>query len=353
MKELFVVQSQIAQKVAQRLRAKISAAEQLAIEQPPTVDLTAFDLYSRAKNLFLRVGFSSNERANLLEIANLLNQAVANDASFLEAYCLLSYTYGPLYSLGFDHTAARLTLAETAIEAASRIRPDVGETHLARARNLYHSYLAYDGAFAELQVARRSFPNDPRVFELTGYIQRRQGRWEESTRNLERAIEFDPRNINILEQITLNYRLLRRTAEEKSTWDRIVAIEPNNAETKAARAVAELRVGADTRALHQVVDSIRASNPDALPTIAENWLICSLAERDVTGARQALDAVGENPINLGGDVYFNRPFVKALIARMTNDEDKAHRLSLRPARSRKKSFRPSQILGRLLRAGAD
>ena len=216
-----------------------------------------------------------------------------------------------------------MTLAETAIEAASRIRPDAGETHLARARNLYHSYLAYDGAFAELQVARRSFPNDPRVFELTGYIQRRQGRWEESTRNLERAIEFDPRNINILEQITLNYRLLRRTAEEKSTWDRIVAIEPNNAETKAARAVAELRVGADTRALHQVVDSIRASNPDALPTIAENWLICSLAERDAAGAKAGLGRGGGESDQLGGDVYFNRPFIQGVIARMTKDEEKA------------------------------
>ena len=31
-----------------------------------------------------------------------------------------------------------------------------------------------------------------------GYIQRSQGRWEESTRNLERAVELDPRNVNTL-----------------------------------------------------------------------------------------------------------------------------------------------------------
>jgi TolB-like protein/Flp pilus assembly protein TadD len=324
LKELFGVQSQIAQTVARRLHAKISASERLAIEQPPTVDLTAFDLYSRAKNLFLRVGFSSNERANLLQIENLLNQAVANDASFHEAYCLLSYTDGLMYFLGFDRTEARLKLAETAIQAASRIHPDAGETHLARARNLYHGYLDYNGALAELRIARQNLPNDPRVFELTGYVQRRQGHWEESTRNLERAIEFDPRNLNILEQITLNYRLLRRYAEEKSAWDRMVAIEPNNIETQAARGVAALRVEGDSRALHQVVDSIRVANPDALQTIAENWLICSLAERDAAGARQALDAAGKNPINLGGDVYFNRPFIEGVIARMTKDDEKAH-----------------------------
>jgi serine/threonine protein kinase/tetratricopeptide (TPR) repeat protein len=323
LKELFAVQSQIAQQVAQRLHAKISAAEKLAIERPPTVDLTAFDLYSRAKNLFLRVGFSSNERANLLEMADLLNQAVTHDASFLQAYCLLSSAHGLLYFLGLDHTTARLKLAEAAIQAASRIHPNAAETHLARAQNLYQGYLDYDGALAEVRVARQNLPNDPRVFELTGYIQRRQGHWEESTRSLERAIEFDPRNLNLLEQITLNYRLLRRYAEEKSAWDRMVAIEPNNVETQAARGVAEFRVRAETRVLHQVVDSVRATNPDALPTIAENWLICSLAERDAAAARNALSAAGDNPINLGGDVYFNHPFVEGVIARMMKDDQKA------------------------------
>ena len=91
---------------------------------------------------------------------------------------------------------ARLALAEAAIQAASRLRPDAGETHLARAQNLYWGYLDYDGALAELEVARQTLPNDARIFELTGYIQRRQGRWEESTRNLERAMELDPRDFS-------------------------------------------------------------------------------------------------------------------------------------------------------------
>src|SRR4029077_16542975 len=211
--------------------------------------------------------------------------------------------HGLLYFLGLDHTTARLKLAETAIQAASRIHPNAAETHLARAQNLYQGYLDYDSALAELRVARQNLPNDPRVFELNGYIQRRQGHWEESTRSCERVIEFDPRNLNLLEQITFNYRLLRRYAEEKSAWDRMIAIEPNNVETQAARGVAEFRGRGETRVLHQVVDSVRATNADALPTIAENWLICSLAERDATAARKALDAAGDNPINLGGDVY--------------------------------------------------
>ena len=92
-----------------------------------------------------------------------------------------------LYFLGVDHTSARLALAEAALQAASRLRPDAGETHLARGQNLYWGYRDYDGALAELEVARQTLPNDARIFGLTGLIQRRQGHWEESTRNLERA----------------------------------------------------------------------------------------------------------------------------------------------------------------------
>src|SRR5439155_1687271 len=105
--------------------------------------------------------------------------------------------------------------------------------------NLYRGYLDYDGALAELEVARQTLPNDLRVFELKGYIERRQGRWEESTRNLERAIELDPRNFFMLQQIAISYGYLRRYAEEKAMLDRALAIEPNDIDTKTASASVE------------------------------------------------------------------------------------------------------------------
>ena len=138
-----------------------------------------------------------------------------------------------LYFFGFDHTPARLASAEAAIQEAFRIRPNAGEAHLARAYHLYNGYLDYDGALAELEVARQTLPNDPRIFRVTGFIQRRQGRWEESTRNLERALELDPRNVNTLDNIGDSYGGLRRYAEQKSKFDRILAIEPNDAHGKS------------------------------------------------------------------------------------------------------------------------
>ncbi len=324
LKEGFAIPSAIAQKVAEQMRAKISTAEKRDIERTPTADLTAFELYAQARTLLSTPIFSATGDANLVQAVDLLNQAVARDPSFFQAYCQLAYAHDLLYFLGNDRTPARLGMAEAAIEAASRLLPDAGETHLARAENLYRGYLNYDRALAELKDAARTLPNDPRVFELEGYIERRQGRWENATRTLERAADLDPRNVFILEQLALSYQLLRHYAQAESLLDRILIIEPNNLEIQAARAFVELDWKADTRPLHQLIDKIRTTNPGTMQSIANYWLFCALAERDAAGAKQALIASGENPITLANEnVVFNRPFVEGLIARIANDDAKA------------------------------
>ena len=111
----------------------------------------------------------------MLKAADLLNQAVAHDPTFFQAYCQLAWTHDNVYFDGWDRTPARLALAEAAIEAAFRLRPDAGEMHLARAWNLYWGYRDYDAALAEVEVARQTLPNDARLFDLKGYIERRQG----------------------------------------------------------------------------------------------------------------------------------------------------------------------------------
>ena len=173
--EVFAIQSEIAQKVAEQLRAKISASEKLAIESKPTADLAAFDLYTRAKNILTAPNATQKE---LLQATDLLNQAVARDPSFFDAYCQLAYAHDDVYNQYVDHTSERRALAEAAIQAAARLRPDAGETHLARAQHLYWGYWDYDGAMAELKIARRTLPNDFRIPQMTARIQNRQGHWE-------------------------------------------------------------------------------------------------------------------------------------------------------------------------------
>jgi serine/threonine-protein kinase len=327
--DLFAIQSEIAQKVAQRLNAKVTSAEKLAIEGKPTTDLVAFELYSRANDIWGISGWATKE--DVLQVIDLLNQAVARDPSFFKAYCLLAAAHDYLCFFGFDHTPARLAAAEAAVREAFRIRPNAGEAHLARAGHLYNVYLDYDGALAELEIARRSLPNDSRIFFRMGLIQRRQGRWEESMRNFERAIEIDPRNLNTLRNIADSYGNARRYAERKSKFDRMLTIEPNNLEMKAERAFVEVDWKADTGPLHQMIDEIRTTSPAVRPKIGGLWLLCALAERDIAAAKDALLTSGETP--LGQDaVNFTRAFAEGVIARMTNDEQKA-RLAFTAARA--------------------
>lgn len=322
--DVFAIQSEIAKAIADQLQAKLSPSEKNAIEQPPTSDITAFNLYSRAKNIFLKAFAGVNARADLLQAADLLKQAVARDPSFFQAYCQLAFTEINLYGV-LDPNPAYLAQAEAALQSAARLHPDAGETHLARARNLYWGYLDYDGALRELEIARQSLPGEDWIFSLKGYIERRQGRWEECVRDLTRATELDPRNVLTLQQLALTYQQLRRYAEEKSTYERILAFEPDDPVTKSQHAFVELDSKADTRPLHEVTDSIRNKNPGAVSGIADNWLLCALAERDPAAARKSLIALGENPASLApiADVRFNHSFMEGVIARLAKDDAKA------------------------------
>jgi TolB-like protein/Tfp pilus assembly protein PilF len=322
--DVFAIQSEIAKAIADQLQAKLSPNEKKAIEQPPTTDLAAFDLYSRAKSLLPTAFLSAASEPDLRKAIELLDEAIKRDPSFFDAYCQLAYAHEFLYTVKGDHTPARLALVEAAVQAATRLRPDAAETHLARAQYLYYGLRDYAGALAELEIARRGLPNDPRLFELTGYILRRRGQHEEGLRNLQRAAELDPRNFFTLQQIALSYLYLRRYAEAIAALDRALAIAPDNVETRATRAAFYLFWKADTRPLRQTIDAILAQGPSAIVSAADLWFFCALAERDPAAAERALVALGHNPFLGKGAIILSHSFGEGLLARMTKDEARAH-----------------------------
>ena len=320
--DVFAIQSEIAKAIADQLQARISPNEKAAIEKPATTDLAAFDLYNRARSLVLTTSFGGTSGPNLRQAVELLEQALARDPSFFLAQCQLANTHGYLYFLGIDHTPERLAATKAAVDAAVRLQPDAGEAHLARAELLYRGYLDYDGALAELALARKTLPNDPRVFELTGYIARRRGHAQEGLRNLQRAAELDPRNFFILQQIALSDFSVRRYADAAMVLDRALTIKPDDVDTKLVRAALALDEKAQTQPLHQALAEIRAQGPEAIAKVADSWLLCALAERDATAAEAALVALGDNVFG-GNAVLFHRDFGEGLIARMTKDATRA------------------------------
>ena len=324
--DVFAIQSEIAQKVADQLETKVSVVEKAAIEQPPTTDLVAYDLYLRARDLINGISFTAAARAkeDLFEAVQLLEQAVARDSSFFAAYYRLAEAHDRIYFLGFDHTEARLKLAETAIQSIRNLSPDSGEAHLALAQHLYWAYRDYDGAQKELVASRHTLPNESRIPLTAGYIDRRQGRWEKALEEMKQALELDPRNFSILQQISLTYEALRRYKETTTTLDRVLAMVPKDVTSRVRRAWVDLEWHANPKPLHTTIETILAEDPNAAPLLADRWLALAFRERDSAAAERALGAM---PAGGTGCYDENIPFpsswCEGLVARLRGDEPAA------------------------------
>src|SRR5205823_934623 len=237
-------------------------------DERPTKDLIAYGLYVRAKALVATISLNAQINEKLREAVDLLDQAIERDPNFFLAYCQLAAAHNYLYFFGLDHTPARLARADSALNTVIRLRPDAGETHLARADFLYRCYLDYEKARAELAVAQRALPNNSEIFELTGYIDRRQGLWNESARSLQRALALDPRNFFILQQIALSYQEFRQFRAMAAALDRALVLIPRDLDTRVTRALVDLEWRADPRPLRESIRTIRAENPATASDIA-------------------------------------------------------------------------------------
>jgi TolB-like protein/Tfp pilus assembly protein PilF len=321
--DVFAIQSEIAKTIADQLQSKLSPSEKAEIERRPTSDDAAFALYTQAKTLLVSASFSDPEKATFLHAVDMLNQAVTRDPDFFLAYCQLVHAHAELYFYNFDHTPARRSLAEAALQNAVRLRPDAGETHLAQAEYLYRCHLKYDRARAELALAARTLPNNSHVYELTGYIDRRQGHWEEATRNLEKALQLDPRNIVVLAQIANIYSYLRRFQEEVSALDRVLALTPKDAGILISRAFIEVEVHANLQPYHEAVRAFLSESADSLEGIASEWFQVSWYERNGAEATRAAAAISAEGAGSNA-VRFPHAWYEGLAARLRGDAASAH-----------------------------
>ena len=321
--DVFAIENELAEQIVAKLKSKLSPQEKAAIEQKPTADLAAHDLYIRAKTLIASSALSTPQAESLFGAVRLLNQAVERDPGFALAYYQLAEAHDVIYLQGIDHTPARLAMANAAIQALARLRPNSGEAHLALAKHLYWCYHDYDRAREELTLAQKSLPNDSLPFQILGYIDRRQGRWPESTKNLERAIELDPQNPQnsafLAEQIARSYQCLRRYADAERALDRAIALVPKDVPLTARRAEIELHWHADARPLVSMIQAIIAKDSREAKNIAEFWLQVSLCDRDFDGAVRALAALPIDGCHQE-TILFPQVWCEGIVAQMRGDK---------------------------------
>ena len=217
---------------------------------------------------------------------------------------------------------ARLKLAESVIQSIQRLQPERGETHLALAQHYYYAYRDYDRARQELVLAHLTLPNESRIPLLAGYIDRRQGRWEKSLEEMTQALELNPRDFSVLEQITLTYEALGRYKEMAATLDRVLAIAPNDVPSRVRRAVVDLESRADPKPFETTIDAILADDPNAALGFVNPWLLVVLREHDSAGVQRALSNMGDDGC-FDENIPFPNGWCEGLAAWVRGDESTA------------------------------
>src|ERR1700756_5201469 len=221
--DLFAIQSELAQSIVSQLKAKLSPEQKAQIEERPTQDLDAFELYLQAKTIIDSYINATDVRAALLQAVKSLDETIKRDPNFVSAYCYVARGNDLLYFFDLDPTPERITLAENAVNNALRLRPDSAEAHFARADYLFRCLRDYDRALEELVIARPGLPNSTPFFILSGYINRRRNHWGEAERDFSSAVALDPRNPNAYNLLADTYTLQRRFPEAMKTYERVMA----------------------------------------------------------------------------------------------------------------------------------
>src|SRR5436190_2898175 len=339
--DLFTVQSEIAQKVAQHLHAKLSASEQASVEERPTQDLVAYDFYVRAVSMIYTAqvpeeSLGIDTEKSLSEAVDLLNKAVARDPNFFLAYCQLAFAHDLI-----GDTPERLALAKSAIDSAFRLRPDSGEVHLALAWHLYWGYLDYDRARAELARAQQSLPNNPRVYELAGSMDRSQRRWVDATHNLERACELDPRNFPYLVNLGSTYLWLHDYDQHAKIMDRIVALLPERRRERIFRASVEVYRRADTGPWRAEIEKIltNEAGSEKDPFMAGQRYTLALYDRDWDTASSLAPVLSQKNSLEWSFPQLGRDFWVGVVARLKGDETSARAAFIRARAQQKEEIR--------------
>ena len=320
--DLFAIQSDLAQSIVTQLKAKLSPQQKAAIEEHPTQDLIAFELYLQAKQIIDSYLIAEDVRVALLKALDLLQQAIKRDEYFVSAYCYAARANDLLYFFDLDPTRDRIALAETAVNAALRLRPDSAEAHFTKGDFLFRCRRDYDAALAELVIARPGLPNSTPFFILDGYINRRRNHWPEAERDFSTAVALDPRNPNAYNLLADTYILQRRFPEAVQIYDRVRAAGENTPLVRFRQASA---LFSGTGNLKPFRDALAESpSMDVAGGQTPARVMLALIDRNYDQAERFLAASPREDFqDIDFSFYFPRAWFEAMIARDKGDSNRA------------------------------
>jgi len=320
--DLFAIQSELAQSIVTQLKAKLSPKQKAEIEERPTQDLVAFELYLQAKAIIDSYINATDVRAALLQALKSLEEAIQRDPNFVSAYCYAGRANDLLFFFDLDPTPDRIYLADAAVKTALRLRPDSAEAHFALADYLFRCKRDYDRALEELAIARPGLPNSTPFFILSGYINRRRNHFHEAERDFSTAFALDPRNPNAYNLLADTYVLQRRFPEAVHVSDNVLAAGEQTPIVRFRRATAILYGTGDTGPLREILTKYPDMEFAGGHTPFRAWM--AMLDGNYAEAERLLAASPRQDFqDIDFSFYYPKSWYQAMIARAKGDSARA------------------------------
>ncbi len=316
--DVFAIQTDLAQKIASALQAKLSPNEKARIDRRPTQNPDAYLLFVQAHDYANRMEMFHDTS---LKAEPLFEQAIKLDPNFALAFAGLSMVESWLYHAS-DPVPARREKARLNTDEALRLQPDLPEAHLALGFSYYYGDRDYERALAEFEIARRGLPNDAQAYLAIGSIQRRQGKWAESTANLEKAAALDPKNTNILSNLAYSYMAQRNFETADKVADRVIAAAPQSLQAAGLKGLVAAEWKGDLSVFEKQFSLVSPeTDPAGLMTWARVWVLT--LQRKFPEALQVLQKFRGETLATNTTAPCPKAFLEGSIYMLQGDEAKA------------------------------
>jgi len=319
--DVFAIQTDLAHEIADALQAKLSPVEKEQIGRKPTQNADAYLLYVQAHDIFNR---TDRLRDDIVKVEGLYEEAVKKDPTFALAFAGLGMVENWMYH-SFDPTPARRDKAKAAVDSAIRLRPDLPEARLALGFFYYYcdrDDQHYQRALDEFGVAQRSLPNNADVYLAIGAIERRQGKWAQSTANMEKAAALDPKNAWVLQNLSFNYEANRDFETAEKILDRGLAVAPQSFAIRGLKAKLALEWKGDASVSEKFLSEVPAGvDPEGIVTLSRINIL--ILQRRFAEALQLVKKMPKETVHGEGTAPTPKAFFEGILHFMLGEKDKA------------------------------
>jgi TolB-like protein/Flp pilus assembly protein TadD len=315
--DVFAIQTDLAQKIASELQAKLSPTEKAQIENKPTQSGEAYLAFIQARNLFMPEDFEKLKQAE-----QLYDRALQLDENFALAAACYGQMEAWIYR-NFDKQPERAQKGRALVQRALQLQPELPEAHWALGYWYYYGDLNYDAALKEFEIAQRGLPNDADVYLAIGAIQRRQGKWAESNASLEKAVNLNPKDTWPMQNLGQNYEMQRNFVAANRIYDRALAVDPNAfgiKELKAKDAIAEKGDFSLAQQFLAKADTIPNLSADIKNQLAEGRIRLLVFERKFDEAAREAAKVPDDALTRYPNALCGKYLTSGLAKKRSGDE---------------------------------